>query len=423
MDNKISEIKRSNHHYKMTLYVPGDLIYFVLPVPGKTVPQLLLQLLGRIVDTSPTHYEVRRAEDSIPSFGISGLPKEFHPIVHADEANDTLDVVRIPHSHAVAKIDADSLTYDLVFSVFSVQHVGWLARITYTRPGGREETILGRVVNDIVFHGNVQDGSCIVKTFKPPKSNFDIFRPGKTSRSGYGIETQVGLVAAPKKKSLGKKAAASGRDDCLLHFFPYSEDYKIEFKMIDEGGRNSLAKYLERYGWLLVNSATSLRQWRREIVSAVRDSTGKDKQGHEISSWFAFTKENSFLSESLQIAAPELAFCKNFPSLIDITNDGHSKPKVGDVVYGLPVMLKDDPANKGGRDSLQWFNASDCPGLDAFLCFANGGSRKPNLVERARGPQGEANIFSELLEGYFNPQITNSTVARFKKLYLWQFTI
>jgi len=417
-----------------TMCEAGDLVYFVLSVPDSKIP-MLVQMVGKVEDASDTHYEVRRALKSVPSFGLSALPKEFHPIVVIDENEEKVpvvsgkstqedqdlifNVVRIPHANVVAKIDPDAPSTDLVWSVFSVARTGQLARIILTREGGKEKTILGRVVSDLVWRNDSKDCSCVMKTFKPASKCFDVLalKGGKKQKSRRN-----------KKKSGKDASLAPTRSENLLRFSPDQDGFRIEFKRVSEEDRRALSKYLAAYEKLLINGGANFKDSRREIVSVVHEGQKSTKVGSTSdsspeSSWYAFTRENSFLSASAELGAPELVFGRTGLSLVKSKPGSTRATESDDTIYGTAFLSKDDPSNKAGRDKLEWTNATNCAGLDAFLCFANGGSRKPNLPERAKGPQGEATIFSELLEGYFKPQTDNPTVARLKKLYLWEFDI
>ena len=420
-----------------TLCSTDDLVYFVLPVPDSKVP-MLIQMVGKVENVSDTHYEVRRALDSVPSFGLDSLSKEFHPVVVVDEtavnktetkeevkkasqsnqtetkepAQEVLAVVRIPHANVVAKIDPDTSSEELVWTVFSVARTGHLARITLTREGGKEKSVLGRVVSDLVWRRDSKDLSCIVKTFKSANKSFDVL-------------AIRGAKKAKARRNRKQEQQVPTRSENLLHFSSDQDDFRIELKKVSEEDRRTLSKYLAAYEQILVRGASNFKDSRREIVSVVHagKSAANDKSSGAENSWYCFTRENSFLSAATELGAPSLTFGVNGLSLVRSKPGLTPATETADTIYGTVIFSKDDASNKAGRDKLEWINATNCPGLDAYLCFANGGSRKPNLPERARGPQGEATIFSELLEGYFKPQTNNSTVARLKKLYLWEFDV
>jgi hypothetical protein len=99
-------------------------------------------------------------------------------------------------------------------------------------------------------------------------------------------------------------------------------------------------------------------------------------------------------------------------------------PKVDDTIFGYVTGFKGEGDKRAKR--LQWFPAKQYPGYKEFYEFVHtdgqGGifkGRNTNFCVEAMKHKKQHTIWSQLISGYFTPQLSNDIMRIFKEKYLW----
>jgi hypothetical protein len=335
-------------------------------------------LIGRIEVIDADFVEVVRAEDSPSPFSLENLPEEYKPTI-SKQSKDSADIFRI-HKDSVRSVITDVPYSELKFSETIITSKGKLARLSVFDKRGKKKTVIGRVLRDI----------------------------GKKQRLDIRPENTVPKVFA--------EFMLPGSIPKTLRFELNSNGCQFASAFITDANRSNLEYYQQKFKEALKIAIAPLDTFRREKISSVAPS---EKDG-----FTGFTYENSFFTEGGHIEgeliiAPGDFFLHFSPSS---TIEEVEVPQLKTTIYGAPYVHASN--NKHKRDKLEWFSASRYPGLEAFLGFARD-QLEPDkkILNKTRDSQDMKTVFTDILEGYFNPKASSQAFIWFRSTYLWMYLL
>lgn len=334
----------------------------------------------------PRWFEIRRAEESPAPYTLENLPEKYKPLV-ATQSPTSADVFRVRKEDVFEIIPEDFPQEQVQFETLRPTSVGNLAKATLTDHRGKLKSVFGRVIDD--WAG--KDILVIACSGIIPKAFSEYIR------------------------------TENGRK--ILRQTTGNEPFSIRTSSISELERSNFEHYQKEFLLMLaVHEARFLNEFQRERISAVNSEPDK-----LIPEFYCFTYDNSFVSCSSHIpfeiiTEPRKDFLAFKPK--EEARFALEVPKMKSIVYGRVLAGNKAGRNKHGRNKLQWFSASEYPGLDAFLGFIRGKiPQEKRSLDMTRDSDGKRTVFTDLLEGYFNPRASNPAMTWFRSEYLWMYTL
>lgn len=358
-----------------------DIVYFELRGPDSSGRlEIAYKLVGRIEHLDENYYaEIRRAEKSPSPFSLSNLPERYKPVIVSQGENEP-EVFRVPKEDILGVI-VDALQDSLTFEEAKITLVGQLIELYVFDKRGKKKGVLGRVVKDPTLDPTVD-----IKVNGPiPKALSD-------------------LVFIEKGQKILR---------------PNLNDPRFTWKIspIAEANRSDMKHYQKQFVNVLENLCLRLAFYRREKVSSIMNKENDFFTG--------FTYDNSFFSEKDHVARQlNLTPGVNFLQFCGENCEQIEPPAYKSIIYGAVYVEKDSVRNKHSRDKLIWFSASEFPGLDAFLGFTREEKlREKRILDKTRDFEGKRTIFTDILEGYFNPKASSQGFSWFRNEYLWMYSL
>lgn len=358
-----------------------SIVYFVLRNKDQDH-----ELVGRVDHIDEKGAEITRADKSPSPFSVESLPRQYKTL-HTEQVDEDGNIIRfrVPFD-AISGIVSENDESLVVFSASFPLHTGYLARATLIDQRGKPKHAFCRIIDEI----RTPEGTAVVAQC-------------------------LGVVPKAFSSFIQLKNGRNTLRTLVSNF----DEWKITD--IAEADRTSVDHYRKTYLSALEEITSNLRDLRREHVSAINQS--KTHKGEK--TWFGFTSENSFFGRDWNFNPLCLVPGEDFLTFIPGEQSvPPNPPKIKAVIYGSVTESADNQNNKHGRDKLMWLDATNYPGLDAFLGFVKGEiAREKTILQRTKNEDGKRTVFTDLLEGYFNPRVQNATLDWFKRQYLWMYNL
>ena len=196
-------------------------------------------------------------------------------------------------------------------------------------------------------------------------------------------------------------------------------DVKLQTSALTEEERHDPALLRARYlGYLRGQVVKQFGGMTRHVVSGVDNGR------------MAFTYSNCFLKADNHMVLYAMSTSDvGAPAFLG-ARFRSGLPSKRDVIYGCPTAQSIRKPHPSGRPTLQWINASNHAGLDAFIrfCLFSAEERAAHdpedVVRSMRGADGKHTAFSLLIQGYYDMQpADNPYCARMLSEICWDFDL